>query len=135
MSEEKPVSDEDLRVYRSLYSYDKTPLNSAVESVDESDPDWKKERITFDAAYGKERLIAYLFLPKKFAPPYQTIVYFPGADAIDLRSSNDLLYESGSISSSRVAGLSFGLSTRVPMRGEMNSSRIVQTRRVSTEIM
>ncbi len=29
-----------------------------------------------------------LFLPKKFAPPYQTIIYFPGG-AITLRSSDD----------------------------------------------
>ena len=36
-------------------------------------------------------MIAYLFLPKKGSPPYQTVLYFPGADAIRTRSSaNDL---------------------------------------------
>ncbi len=88
--EERPVSEEIFRVYRSLYSYDKTPLSAAAESVDESDPDWRKERITFAAAYGNERVIAYLFLPRKFASPFQTIIYFPGVYAMDSRSSKDM---------------------------------------------
>ena len=92
-SEEQPVSDEVFRAYRTLFSYDKTTLNSAVEPIEGNDPDWKKERITFDAAYGSERVIAYLFLPKKFAPPYQTVILFPGADAIRLNSSNGLTIE------------------------------------------
>jgi dienelactone hydrolase len=50
--------------------------------------------VTFDAAYGHERVIAYLFLPKNASPPYQTVVYFPGAfafldDKLDLSSVED----------------------------------------------
>ncbi len=63
---EKPVSDELFRVYKSLYSYDKTPLRAAVESVDNTG-EWKREKISFAAAYGNERVLAYLFLPKKVA--------------------------------------------------------------------
>ena len=85
-SQEKPVSDEMFRVYKSLYSYDKTPLQAVIEAHEETD-DWKREKITFAAAYGSERVIAYLFLPKKSQPPFQTVVYFPGSSAIDLRSS------------------------------------------------
>jgi cephalosporin-C deacetylase-like acetyl esterase len=83
---EKPVSDALFRVYKSLYSYDKTPLHPVVESVEETD-DWKRQKITFAAAYGNERVIAYLFLPKKWQPPFQAVVYFPGSGAIDIRSS------------------------------------------------
>jgi cephalosporin-C deacetylase-like acetyl esterase len=83
---EKPVSDELFRVYKSLYSYDKTPLHATVDSVDEED-DWKREKITFAAVYGNERVIAYLFLPKKSQPPFQTVVCFPTAGAIGRRSS------------------------------------------------
>ena len=83
---EKPVSDALFRVYKSLYSYDKTPLHAVVESVEETD-DWKREKVTFAAAYGNERLIAYLFLPKKSKPPFQAVVYFPGSETIDIRSS------------------------------------------------
>jgi len=88
-SREKPVSDQLFRIYKSLYSYDKTPLHAAVESTEQTD-DWKKEKITFAAAYGNERVIAYLFLPKKSHPPFQTIVYFPGSSAIDERSSANI---------------------------------------------
>jgi formylglycine-generating enzyme required for sulfatase activity/cephalosporin-C deacetylase-like acetyl esterase/predicted Ser/Thr protein kinase len=90
-SREKPVSDEIFRAYRSLYAYDKTALNSAVESVDDSFESWRKEKVSFDAAYGKERIAAYLYLPKHGTPPYQTAVYFPGSNAINARSSQDLL--------------------------------------------
>ena len=88
--EEKPVSDEIFRVYRSLYSYDRTALNPVIESVEESGSEWRKEKLTFAAAYGNERVIAYLFLPQNTVPPYQTIVHYPGGDSITIRSSNDL---------------------------------------------
>ena len=52
-------------------------LNGEVEEVDDSAEDWTVERITFDAAYGDERMMAFLFLPKRGTPPYQTVVYFP----------------------------------------------------------
>jgi serine/threonine protein kinase/formylglycine-generating enzyme required for sulfatase activity/pimeloyl-ACP methyl ester carboxylesterase len=77
----KPVSDSVFRIYRSLYSYDRTELQPVIESVDESLPDWRQERITFNAAYGKERVIALLFLPKNAARPYQTIIFRPPGTA------------------------------------------------------
>ncbi len=89
-SKEKPVSDDVFRVYRGLYNYDKTPLNAVIESVDESDTRWRKEKVSLDAAYGNERMTAYLFLPRNVAPPYQTVVYFPGSNAIYVRSSESL---------------------------------------------
>jgi eukaryotic-like serine/threonine-protein kinase len=58
--------------------------------VDNSSPHWRKERVAFNAAYGGERMMAYLFLPKNAAPPYQTVVYFPGGDAELLCSSENL---------------------------------------------
>jgi len=86
---EQPASDQLFRVYKSFYSYDKTPLDAVVESTQQTD-DWKQEKITFAAAYGNERVIAYLYLPKKATPPFQTVVYFPGAGAIRTRSSANL---------------------------------------------
>ncbi len=83
---EKPVSDEVFDIYLNMYAYDKTELNAVIESVDEQSEDWVREKITFDAAYGGERVIAYLFLPKNFDPPYQTTVYFPGSQVIHASS-------------------------------------------------
>jgi len=78
---EKPVSDEVFRAYKGLYAYDKGELNARVEET-LSAPDWTREKVSFDAAYGGERVVAYLYLPKNASPPYQTIVYFPGSSAI-----------------------------------------------------
>jgi len=85
-SKEKPVPDDVFAIYRSLYSYDKTPLNAVVESVDETHDSWRREKITFDAPYGAERVTAYLFIPKKSKPPYQTVLFFPPGSAISTRS-------------------------------------------------
>ncbi len=90
-SKEKPVSDEIYRVYRGLYAYDETPLNAKVESTDDSDPRWRREKVSFDAGHGTERMAAILFLPRNAAPPHETVVLFPGSDALDQRSSQDLL--------------------------------------------
>lgn len=82
------VSDEVYNIYLDMYSYDKTELRSRIESVDENEKDWIKEKISFDAAYGGERVLTYLFLPKSGKPPYQAVVYFPGSSAINMRSSD-----------------------------------------------
>ena len=83
----EPASDEVYDIYLNMYSYDKKELRSRVESVDETEKDWRKEKVSFDAAYGGERVLAYLFLPKSGKPPYQAVVFFPGSSAINRRSS------------------------------------------------
>ena len=42
---------------------------------------WRMETVSFRAAYGNERVTAYLFLPDNAKPPFQTVVYFPGSTA------------------------------------------------------
>jgi cephalosporin-C deacetylase-like acetyl esterase len=87
-AKEKPVSDEVFRAFKNLYAYDKTPLNARVESV-KHEEDWDLQKITYDAAYGKERIIAYLYVPRKASPPYQVVMYFPGGDALFESSSEN----------------------------------------------
>ena len=87
-----PVSDALLDVYQRFYAYDRTPLNVRVEAADDTSPHWRKETISFDAAYPGERVPAVLFLPKNTAPPYQTIVLFPSAYARVTASSQNLDY-------------------------------------------
>jgi formylglycine-generating enzyme required for sulfatase activity len=89
-NKEKPVPDSIFQVYKEQFSYDKTDLNAQVEWRDESHDDWIQEKITFDAAYGRERIIAHLILPKNISPPYQTVIYFPGAEPLTKESSNDI---------------------------------------------
>ncbi|MBN1362477.1 MAG: protein kinase, partial [Sedimentisphaerales bacterium] len=73
----KPCSDEEYRILVRELEYDRLPLDWKVERVDDSAPLWKEETITFNATYGRERVIAHLFLPKAVAPPYQVVVYWP----------------------------------------------------------
>jgi eukaryotic-like serine/threonine-protein kinase len=81
--QDKPADDQAYRIYANLHSYEKTPLKPALESVDENSSQyWRREKVTFQAAYGKERVIADLYLPKNTSPPYQVVLYFPGAGAI-----------------------------------------------------
>jgi formylglycine-generating enzyme required for sulfatase activity/dienelactone hydrolase len=86
---ETPASTAVFRVYRGFYSYDKTALRATVESVQEAEH-WRREKVSFDAAYGGERVPAYLFLPRNARPPYQTVVYWPSGEATVLRSSEDI---------------------------------------------
>ncbi len=88
-SKEKPVSDSVFAQYLRLFAYDKTPLDAKVEEVKPT-PFGVRQKITFAAAYGGERMMAYLFLPSSSKPPYQVVVIFPGSGSIDMRSSESL---------------------------------------------
>jgi eukaryotic-like serine/threonine-protein kinase len=86
----KPVPDSVFRAYQGLYSYDPIPLDALIESVDDRSPLWRRERITFKAAYNNERVTAFLYLPKNVSSPYQTVVHFPGAEARAFHSFSDM---------------------------------------------
>ena len=88
-TKERPAPDTTSQIYKNLFTYDRTELKPKIESVDESEF-WRQEKISFDAAYGNERVPAYLFLPKNTAPPYQTVIFFPGADVRRAASSRQL---------------------------------------------
>jgi dienelactone hydrolase len=87
---EPPVPDALFRVFARRFSYDKTDLHARVESRDSSAGGWIREKVSFDAAYGGERVAAFLFLPNSARPPYQTVVYFPGSASAYMTSSRDL---------------------------------------------
>ncbi len=88
---ERPVPDATFRYYKSLFAYDKTPLQAAIESVDSSGANWTVQKVSFKAAYGNERMPAYLFLPRSVSPPYQVVLFFPGSSPIYDRQSNPSL--------------------------------------------
>jgi eukaryotic-like serine/threonine-protein kinase len=80
-SKEKPVSDAEFKVFLRQYAYDRKPLNAHLEQS-ETKEDWTREKVTFDAAYGNERMMAYIFIPKRGTAPYEPIVLFPGSSAL-----------------------------------------------------
>jgi tRNA A-37 threonylcarbamoyl transferase component Bud32/pimeloyl-ACP methyl ester carboxylesterase len=84
---QKPVSDGVFEIFRSMYAYDKTPLDAKTERVDESNEYFRKEKVSYRAAYGDERIPAFLYLPRNARPPYQAVLWAPGGYATLLRSS------------------------------------------------
>jgi eukaryotic-like serine/threonine-protein kinase len=87
-----PVPAAEVEIYKHFYAYDKSPLHARIEGTDDSSEHWRRETVTYDAAYGGERITAYLFLPKGAAAPYKTIVLFPNAYARASASSAHLDY-------------------------------------------
>jgi hypothetical protein len=89
-SKANPVSDAVFAAYQSMYQFPDNPLNARGEGVVEETSAWKKEKISFDTAYGGERMTAYLYLPKNIRPPYETILFFPSARVFDIADSSTL---------------------------------------------
>jgi eukaryotic-like serine/threonine-protein kinase len=95
-----PAGDEAFAAYRSFFAYDRAPLNASIEGEDTTRL-WRRQRITFDSVYGGDRVVLYLFLPTAGAPPYQTVVFWPGGDAYLLGSMDsyarvaDFILQSG----------------------------------------
>jgi formylglycine-generating enzyme required for sulfatase activity/dienelactone hydrolase len=86
----KPVPDAIFQIYKEQFAYDRAELNAQVEYRENSPGGWIREKISFDAAYGGEKVLAYLFLPENVPPPYQTVIYFPGGESFNEASSQDL---------------------------------------------
>ena len=63
------------------------PLEPRIESTDESSPHWIKQRVSFAAGYGSERMTALLYLPRTARPPYQVVIQMAGAATFYRRSS------------------------------------------------
>ena len=86
-TQEKPVDDKTFESLRRLYSYDKTPLETKTEYINESSEFWRREKVSFRTVYGAERMFGYLYLPKNGKPPFQTVIYAPGGYARVIPSS------------------------------------------------
>lgn len=87
LSKEKPADAAAFEMIRRFYTYDRTPLESKVERTAEAEH-WRRERVSFAAAYGGERVLANILLPRNAAPPYQAVIWFPGSYALGLTSTD-----------------------------------------------
>ena len=84
-----PFPEAAWQTWVSFLSYPKAPLDARTEFTDDSSPHWRMEKVSFTAAYGGERMLAYLFLPKSGPPPYQAVVFWPGGAPICIGSSEN----------------------------------------------
>jgi dipeptidyl aminopeptidase/acylaminoacyl peptidase len=87
---QKPVPDAIFQIYKEQFAYDPAELNDSVEYSEKSPGGWIREKISYDAVYGDERIQAYLFLPANVSPPYQTVIYFPGSAVTSMKSSDEI---------------------------------------------
>ena len=81
-SKVKPVDDDIFKIYNERFLYDSSALDAITEETIRSYENYTIEKITFNAAYGNDRVIAYLFLPDNSYPPFQTLIFYPGLNAL-----------------------------------------------------
>jgi dienelactone hydrolase len=84
------VGDEAFDAYRRFYVYEQSPLDAKTESVSDTG-DWTNEQVPIAAAYGNERIPITLLLPKNALPPYQTVIWCPGAYSLSLPESERMV--------------------------------------------
>jgi len=87
---ERPRGDAEFTAFRGMYAYDRAPLNAIVERTDSGDT-WIRQTVTYNAAYGTERVRMHLVFPRTGTPPFQTLMFGAGANAFGGGSSEDLL--------------------------------------------
>lgn len=80
-TKEKPVDDKIFNIFLNQFSYDKKPLDAKIEETINGES-WTAEKVSFDAGYNNERMLAFVFLPKNFNGPLQPILFFPGSNDI-----------------------------------------------------
>ena len=87
------VSDAEYAVYARFFEQSRVPLDARVESTDASKPHWTRLKVSYATGYGNERMNAYLYLPKRAAPPFQTVIFVPGSGVFNINKSYDDIAE------------------------------------------
>jgi dienelactone hydrolase len=85
----KPVGKDVYRVYVRQFEYDRQPLDVVALGAQDT-PEWRREKVSVLAAYGKDRLPIYVFVPASAKPPFQAVVFYPGSNANVTSSSENL---------------------------------------------
>jgi serine/threonine protein kinase/formylglycine-generating enzyme required for sulfatase activity len=89
----QPVDEKTYSSFPTLYKYDKKPLNPKIIETTET-ADWVKEKITFSGV-DNDPIIAYLYLPKRAAKPYQCLEWIPHSGVINGHQRADEAAEAG----------------------------------------
>ena len=82
----RPIPGELFENYRRAYGYDRHPLNARLIPGARESADWRREDVTITTASGAGDMRVFLFLPRRAAPPYETVVFIPGSNALRTRS-------------------------------------------------
>jgi eukaryotic-like serine/threonine-protein kinase len=82
-TKKEPVPESIFKIYKNQFLYDSIYLKAVIEKKETSPDGFNIEKISFNAAYGDERMIAYLFLPANGSQPFQTLIFYPGIGAFE----------------------------------------------------
>ena len=74
--------------YSRVFAYDSAASSNASIEVEQSTRLWTRQRIVFDAAYGGERMVLYLYLPSRARRPIRGHLW-PGGAARNLGSIDE----------------------------------------------
>ncbi len=85
---ETPVSDEVYAVLQEQLPYTQGNLQPVVEMVDDSTPNWTREKVLINTDYDNERFAIHLFKPKT-AGPHEAVLFFPGLGAFNALAPSD----------------------------------------------
>ena len=88
-NKEVPVSDEVFEIYLNQFNYDDIPFETKLENIELHPFKGECEKIVINAPYRNTKLPLYLLLPENTKPPYQTVVFFPGAWTRELSDFED----------------------------------------------
>jgi pimeloyl-ACP methyl ester carboxylesterase len=78
---ERPVKDELYTTFERFFDKERVALEPRIESTDDSAERWIKQKVSYAAGYGDERLVAWLYLPRNATPPYQAIIQMGGVES------------------------------------------------------
>jgi len=80
----EPVSDETYEVISAQFVYSPTNLEPEIVEVDDSDNQWIRETVRINTGYDGESIEFLIYIPKGFDPPYQPVMFSPGANAYSI---------------------------------------------------
>jgi len=80
----EPMSAETYEVISAQFAYSPTNLEPEIVEVDDSDNQWIRETIRINTGYDAESMEFLIYIPKGFDPPYQPVMFSPGANAYSI---------------------------------------------------
>ena len=83
----RPITEPEYQTITRFFERQRMPLDPRIDATDESSPHWIKQKVSFAAGYGGERLSAYLYLPRSAKPPYQVVIQMGGSGTFYRRTS------------------------------------------------
>ncbi len=83
----RPITEPEYQTITRFFERQRMPLEPRIDATDESSPHWVKQKVSFAAGYGGERLTAYLYLPRSAKPPYQVVIQMGGSGTFYRRTS------------------------------------------------